>query len=208
MKLSIKRSAHRDIVDEVSAQIASGRGEIRLDVTLATLRDRAVGWVVNAICEISNKVLICKAFELCRVGSFNLSHASITSTEALSALRNLHKTNPDLFEELSRDSSANDTEPMTGEPAFSDIVEDASDIPVNIVKDHIASGSIDDGFRIAEDGSLLLTAAAEDVEFDQEQDDFNKSKVDSEPVVEPVLGKGHRMKIKRKLHGGTDAWSL
>ena len=63
-----------------------------------------------------------------------------------------------------------------------------------------------DGFRVAEDGSLLRTAAAEDVEFDQEQDDFNKSKV--EPVVEPVFGKGHRMKIKRKLHGGEDAWSL
>jgi DDE superfamily endonuclease len=61
MKLSIKRSAHHDIVDEVSAQIASGRKEIRLDVTLATLRDRAVGWVVNAIHEISDKVLICKA---------------------------------------------------------------------------------------------------------------------------------------------------
>ena len=45
MKLSIKRSAHRDIVDEVSTQIASGRKEIRLDVTLATLRDRAVGWL-------------------------------------------------------------------------------------------------------------------------------------------------------------------
>ena len=60
MKLSIKRSAHRDIVDEVSAQIASERKEIRLDVTLGTLRDRAVGWVVNAIREISNKVLICK----------------------------------------------------------------------------------------------------------------------------------------------------
>ena len=45
MKLSIKRSAHHDIVDEVSTQIASGRKEIRLDVTLATLRDRAVGWL-------------------------------------------------------------------------------------------------------------------------------------------------------------------
>jgi hypothetical protein len=60
MKLSIKRSAHRDIVDEVSAQIASGTNEIRLDVTLSTLRDRAVRWVVNAIQEISNKVHICK----------------------------------------------------------------------------------------------------------------------------------------------------
>ena len=61
MKLSIKRSAHCDIVDEVSAQLASGTKDLRLDVTLGTLRDRAVGWVVNAIREISNKVLVCKA---------------------------------------------------------------------------------------------------------------------------------------------------
>ena len=95
---------------------------------------------------------------------------------------------------------------MTGEQAFSDGVEDASDIPVNIVKDHIASGSVDNEFRVDEDGGLLRTAAAEDVEFDQEQDDFKKIGV--EPAVEPVLGKGHRTKIKRKLHGGMDAWSL
>jgi hypothetical protein len=100
----------------------------------------------------------------------------------------------------------NDVESMIGEPAFSDVVEDSSDIPVNVVKDHIASGSVVDGFCVAEDGSLLRTAAAEDVEFDQEQDNANKSKV--EPVEPAVLGKGHRTKIKRRLHGGTDAWSL
>jgi len=61
MKLSIKRSTHHDMVDEVSAQLASGTKDLRLDVMLGTLRDRAVGWVVNAICEISNKVLVCKA---------------------------------------------------------------------------------------------------------------------------------------------------
>ena len=100
----------------------------------------------------------------------------------------------------------NGAETMTEEPAFSDVVEDASDIPISIVKDHIASGSVDDGFCVAEDGSLLRTAVTEDVEFDQEQNDFKKSKV--EPVVKPVLRKGHHMKIKHKLYGGDAAWSL
>jgi hypothetical protein len=59
MKLSIKRSAHRDIVNEVSAQLASGE-DIKLDVTLGTLRDRAVGWVVNSIREISSQALVRK----------------------------------------------------------------------------------------------------------------------------------------------------
>ena len=61
MKLSIKRSAHCDIVDEVSAQLTSGTKDLRLNITLGTLRNWAVGWVVNTIHEISNKVLICKA---------------------------------------------------------------------------------------------------------------------------------------------------
>lgn len=59
MKLSIKRSAHKDIVDEVSAQIESGEN-IKLDVTLGVLRDRAVRWVVNAIQDISDETLIRK----------------------------------------------------------------------------------------------------------------------------------------------------
>jgi hypothetical protein len=64
--------------------------------------------------------------------------------------------NPNLFEELSHNSSAtSDVEPMTEEPAFSDVVKDASDIPISTVKDHITSGSVDDGFCVTEDGSLL-----------------------------------------------------
>ncbi|KAF8811463.1 hypothetical protein BYT27DRAFT_7252765 [Phlegmacium glaucopus] len=71
-----------------------------------------------------------------------------------------------LFEELLLDSSdSNDVEGMIGEPAFPEVVEDASDIPVDVVKRYIASGSVDDGFLVAVDGGLLRTSAAEDVEF-------------------------------------------
>ncbi|KAF8810253.1 hypothetical protein BYT27DRAFT_7240804 [Phlegmacium glaucopus] len=120
----------------------------------------------------------CLAFELYCVGSFDLSHASITSPEALSALPNLHKSNSDLVKELSRDSSAsNDVEGTNDrEPAFSRMR-------------HIASWSVDDGVLVAEDGGLLRTFTPEDVEFDQ--DNFKELKVG--PVVEPVLGKGRRM---------------
>lgn len=60
MKLSVKRSAHRNIVDEVSEQLKSGQ-DLKLDVTLGTLRDRAVGWIVNSIRDIGDPALICRA---------------------------------------------------------------------------------------------------------------------------------------------------
>lgn len=64
MKPGMKRSAHREIVKEVSDQIAAGQ-ELRLDTTLPTLRDRSVGWVVNAIHDISDKELIKKVCSEC-----------------------------------------------------------------------------------------------------------------------------------------------
>ena len=64
MKLSIKRSAHRDIVNEVMAQMASGKTDIIIDTTLGTLRNRTVGWIVRAIDDINDKDLILKVSRL------------------------------------------------------------------------------------------------------------------------------------------------
>ncbi|KAF8814133.1 hypothetical protein BYT27DRAFT_7206328 [Phlegmacium glaucopus] len=80
--------------------------------------------------EISNKVLVYKAFELYRVGPFHLPRSSHDS------------------------SGSNDVEGAIEEPAFSEVVEDASDIPAGVVMGHIGSGSIDDGFLVAEAGGL------------------------------------------------------
>ncbi|KAF8799787.1 hypothetical protein BYT27DRAFT_7201054 [Phlegmacium glaucopus] len=66
------------------------------------------------------------------------------------------------------------------------VFEDTSDIPVDVVKRHIASGSVDDGVLVSEDGSLLQKSAAEDVEFGQ--DNLKKSKSRTN-----CLGKGRRM---------------
>jgi len=63
MKQSMKRSAHRDIVDEATVQLVARTsvGDLKLDTKLGTLRDRLLGWVVNAIHDINNKELITKA---------------------------------------------------------------------------------------------------------------------------------------------------
>ncbi|KAF8799773.1 hypothetical protein BYT27DRAFT_6852895 [Phlegmacium glaucopus] len=74
-----------------------------------------------------------------------------------------------------------------GEPAFSEVVEDASDIPVDVVKRHIASGSVDDGFLVAVDGCLLRTSAEDVVEFDQEEGNQRLSRLSN------LFGKGRRM---------------
>jgi hypothetical protein len=116
MKLSIKRAAHRDVVEEALRQIEAGKPghEIKLDTTIGTLRNRSVGWIVQAIHDISDPATIARvclffshvfilevrncfqAFEMCRVGNWNLSHASLTSPEALAGLRDLRTTNPTL----------------------------------------------------------------------------------------------------------------
>jgi hypothetical protein len=60
LKLSIKRSAHRDIVDEALGQIQAGKptSEIRLDTTIGVLRDRSVGWIVQAVHDVNDPAII------------------------------------------------------------------------------------------------------------------------------------------------------
>ncbi|KAJ7113746.1 hypothetical protein C8R43DRAFT_826762, partial [Mycena crocata] len=103
----VKRSAHRDIVEEALSQMEAGKdsAEIRLDTTVGVLRDRSVGWIVQAIKDISDPALIMKSFEMCRAGEYNLSHASLTSVDALARLRRLPMENPALYAELSQNAA-------------------------------------------------------------------------------------------------------
>lgn len=57
----MRRSSHSDIVAEVTAQLADTKiKEVRLDVTIGTLRDRSLGWLVKAYHDINNSELIKK----------------------------------------------------------------------------------------------------------------------------------------------------
>ncbi|KAF7341463.1 ATP-binding cassette sub-family A member 6 [Mycena venus] len=90
LKLSIKRSAHRDIIDEALGQIKAGKpaSEIKLNTTIAVLRDRSVGWIVQAIHDINDPATIQKAFEMCRVGDWNRSHTPIANNSIHMAIGN------------------------------------------------------------------------------------------------------------------------
>ncbi|KAJ6619217.1 hypothetical protein B0H10DRAFT_1667293, partial [Mycena sp. CBHHK59/15] len=111
LKLSIKRSAHRDIVNEALGQIKAGKAahKIRLDTTVGTLRDRSVSWIVQVIHDVSDPETITQAFEMCCVGPWNLSQVSLTLPEALASLRELRTTNPVLHTALMQTTGTDPT---------------------------------------------------------------------------------------------------
>lgn len=127
------------------------------------------------------------------------------------ALRNLPKTNPALHKELSQDIeelavplTLNVPEEL--EPAFADILDDSSDVPIAVVKSHIISASqtIPAGFGTHDDGSLCRSTAVEDTDFDPSQEEDESR--DPRPVVTPELGRGHRTKRRRRLFGDEPNW--
>ncbi|RDB29720.1 hypothetical protein Hypma_014168 [Hypsizygus marmoreus] len=201
LKLSIKRSAHCDIVEEVSEQLASEKKDIFIDTTLGNLHDRSVHWVVNAIHDINKKDIILKSFELCTIGKFNCSHASMISPEALAELRNLPKTNPKLHHEISSVESSNTPGPSDVEPVFSESADDPSDIPLKAVQEHVSSLglSVPDGFASDNTGGLVRTGTGEDIMAEMEESQAAE-------VETKVYGRGHRKLNKPPRWGGEDAW--
>lgn len=218
LKQSIKRAAHKDIVKETMAHLESGTfaSTIKLDTRLGTLRDRSVSWITNAIQDVNKKDLIMKvslrmltysregslmklfaqqAFEMCRIGNFNASQASMTSADALTALRNLPKSNPTLYEQFT--GVAEDTTAIgLEEPAFfeNEAVDDDSDIPMDVILSHIMEEGLGHGFEVNDEGRVERTGIAEDVE------------TEIAAIAAPlILGRGKRTKTTSTRYN-TLAW--
>lgn len=206
MKLSIKRACHRDMVNEISAQLADDPdGVLKLDTRLGVLCNRSLGWMVAAFKDTNDVLLIKKvstsyyqffcqlthlqAFELCRIGEFNCSHESLTSAKTLEMLADLPETNLLLFSKLSQ-SRLNDLDALGEEDAFSgDSPDDDSDIPLGVVAAVVElSGAVDDaGFDVADDGTVIHMGVAE-----TDQDDIVRTEsgdnIEQEAVLElPVV---------------------
>ncbi|KAK6974778.1 hypothetical protein R3P38DRAFT_2811639 [Favolaschia claudopus] len=113
---------------------------------------------------------------MCKVGEFNRSQASLTSPEALAALRDLPNTDPDLYQELT--SQSRDPVDDVQEDLFNDEDHDycdESDVPVEVLIDHVISAGVAPlpaGFAATEDGSLARSGSAEDTELDVNADDL------------------------------------
>jgi hypothetical protein len=143
---------------------------------------------------------------MCRVGNFNQSQASLTSPEALAALRDLPRSNPALYAELTSGDDEGILLSTIEEPAFtSDSVEDESDIPVEVVVDHLASGSAElaDGFRVEDGDVITRTSCLEDPNQDVEEEMDEPGTSALMASVPPAgLGRGHRVhKPSRRLRG-------
>ena len=144
-----------------------------------------------------------QAFEMCRVGDFNLSQDSSTLVAALTTLRELPKTNAALYREIRGETEAQ----VTGNE--DDLAEDdddtpdeyGSDIPVDVIVSHIVSDGLVAiaGFGAVNHRGIARTGAAEDPET-----------VADEPVegvtaeATPVLGRRHRIKARPGKYGA--AW--
>lgn len=131
-----------------------------------------------------------QAFELCRAGDFNLSHASLTSAQALTALRELPTTNLTLHSEISAgktDVNAHDL----NEPAFPvDAPNDGSDIPIDVVRSAVMSEGVivDESFEIDDHGAIFRTGVAKGLEEIEAVENIG-------PVV---LGRGRRQKLGQR----------
>ena len=131
---------------------------------------------------------------MCRVGTFNQSHASLTLPEALTALRKLTTSNPVLYKEFTSSTHNNTTGEDTELDYFAELedggVVDESDTPVDVVIEHIIdeSASAPQGFLLREDGSLAHSGRVENPDNGDEAHASDKEVED--PIPEPVLGQG------------------
>ncbi|KAF8555326.1 hypothetical protein OG21DRAFT_1386419, partial [Imleria badia] len=93
-KLAVWHSQHADIVDELILLLKQQDDApvIRLDTTLPTLQNQSLCWLLNGYHTINKPDIIQQAFAQCKAGTlFNLSFDSLTSCEALHALREVQK---------------------------------------------------------------------------------------------------------------------
>lgn len=148
---------------------------------------------------------------MCRVGTFNQSHTSLTSPEALTALRKLATSNPTLYKEFTagfHNSRAGEgTEPDYFAELEDNGVVDESDTPVDVVIEHIIkeSAGAPRGFLVHEDGSLARSGR---IENPDDVDDASDEEVlvedptsSSIPSPKPVLGRGQRKKKVSERYG-------
>jgi hypothetical protein len=97
------------------------------------------------------------------------------------------------------------------EAPFPETPDDASDIPLNVVQQHLASGprNAGTGFVVDEYGHLSRSSIAEDADAQVEDSEVEES---ATPVTEGAtesraLGRGHRMKKGTWPYGGS-RWDI
>ena len=127
LKLSLRKSYHEDIVQEILSQLDDDSQAPTIDDSLGIVRDRSVRWLWNAYQALSDPALvkkvrnfgICcstvhstdnrsqlvKAFEGCAVREWNLSFECLSGFKIRGALRQIKSSNPELWKKLTTSST-------------------------------------------------------------------------------------------------------
>jgi hypothetical protein len=199
-KLAIKRAQLEDVVAETMSQLGKDdhNGHVKLDVTIGTLRKRSVAWLLAAHDAISDAESVRKAFEHCVVGSFNLSHESVTSDDAHRALFDLARSDRAFWDELNCAEI-----PDSNLPNLISIPTPAEmdNSPFDDALDDEIDADLDTSIEPAELFARIFGQAVVDPAPRAEELD------PGEVVVEPELGRGKRRKTGNKLYntGGYEA---
>ncbi|PPR03038.1 hypothetical protein CVT26_004573 [Gymnopilus dilepis] len=183
-KHSLKLSAHNDVVHEVLDQLKAGKtvSDVKVDTTLAVLRDRTVNWLWTAFKALNKPETVKKAWQMCSAGKFNLSYESLTSHEARQALRELPQTDPEFFAELTQPRTRATVPTLSPEqievedaaPSSDSTPDDDSDVPLTELIAYQAETQVEPASEVPavevaeevyvadESGGLVSTAEAEE----------------------------------------------
>ena len=132
LKLALRRTALKDIVDDTMKQMKAGiePSKVVFEKRLPVVRNRSVGWLVNGYeainkCEIVEKVscqlnkfqfpfltIFIQAYKLCSTGEggFNLSYECLTSERAGTALKDQIAASPEFAKSLQRPETIGEEE--------------------------------------------------------------------------------------------------
>ncbi|KAG2369353.1 hypothetical protein BDR07DRAFT_652048 [Suillus spraguei] len=166
------------------------------------LRDRSLRWLINGYHAINKPDVVKQSFFQCKAGTvFNLSFESLTSREALHALRDVQKNDTMTWECIKTAQYKTPNADEEVEPPFphaADVELDPSDVSVDTVLQHIALGesSVPHGYSADELGNLLVDNESESYEREEVLDDMTglQSMADGYKEVE-AEGRGKRRRV-------------
>ncbi|TFY79697.1 hypothetical protein EWM64_g4314 [Hericium alpestre] len=212
LKHELHRMSHADVVAEalwhLEALEANGSD------------DRSVRWLVRAYDVVNHPEFVRKAFEHCQLDAephFNLSQASLTSTAALQALKNLPTTDPQLWAEISQGRAdqlqlTDRSKPDPSSPDDKDEEQELGDdlsIPTLMLCDHILTGgsTLGRGFVENDKGRLapvsiseMLDDAAADTDHEFTEDTEGAADVEAGPSEPAAMGCGKQAKKPNQFY--------
>jgi hypothetical protein len=146
----------------------------------------------------------CQAFELCRIGDFNLSHKSLSGYEACNKLCDLKSTDPSFYEELLAGSDHVEKVEAAQEDDQNVIsFEDDSDLPCKAVIASVLGRPLPMKLASTAHGDLVSAAQAESLEDSSTSTSASIKEARKEPEE---LGVGKRKRRANVMYNSKQFW--